>query len=108
MLDVARVFLLTSLGKYILTIFKFYFQILARQKKKERNGQIIEVFDGHEDGINCLAIAPDESVLVSGSEDSTVRIWDLEDLEPITPLPNEDEISSSSMAGSRKSSMAGK
>ena len=75
-----------------------YFQILARQKKKERNGQIIEVFDGHEDGINCLAIAPDESVLVSGSEDSTVRIWDLEDLEPITPLPNEDEISSS-MAG---------
>ena len=87
-------------------VVKKYF-LLARQKKKERNGQIIEVFDGHEDGINCLAIAPDESVLVSGSEDSTVRIWDLEDLEPITPLPNEDEMSSS-MAGSRKSSMAGK
>ena len=46
--------------------------------KKLREGDLIGTFEGHEDGINCLAIAADESVLVSGSEDGTARIWDLE------------------------------
>ena len=52
----------------------------------------MEVFEGHEDGINCLAIAADESVLVSGSEDCTVRIWDLEDETPITPPPGINQV----------------
>ena len=64
-----------------------FFIFLARDKKKQRRGDPLEVFEGHEDGINCLAIAADESVLVSGSEDCTVRIWDLEDEVPITPPP---------------------
>ena len=48
---------------------------------------MIGTFEGHEDGINCLAIAADESVLVSGSEDGTARIWDLEaeEVKPQTP-----------------------
>ena len=61
--------------------------------KKLREGDLIGTFEGHEDGINCLAIAADESVLVSGSEDGTARIWDLEAEEvkpptsPATPPP---------------------
>lgn len=47
--------------------------------KNLREGELVETFEGHEDGINCLALAADESVLVSGSEDRTARIWDLED-----------------------------
>ena len=40
--------------------------------------------DGHEDGINCLGISVDESILITGSEDGTARVWaisedDLED-----------------------------
>ena len=52
--------------------------------KKLREGDLIGTFEGHEDGINCLAIAADESVLVSGSEDGTARIWDLEAEEAAT------------------------
>jgi WD40 repeat protein len=32
---------------------------------------------GHTSFINCLAISPDGNVLVSGSADSTIKIWDL-------------------------------
>ena len=52
--------------------------------KKLREGDLIGTFEGHEDGINCLAIAADESVLVSGSEDGTARIWDLEAVDEAT------------------------
>ena len=54
---------------------------IARRMKKLREGTLVGTFEGHEDGINCLAIAADESVLVSGSEDGTARIWDLEAAE---------------------------
>ena len=47
---------------------------------------MIGTLEGHEDGINCLAIAADESVLVSGSEDCTARIWDLEDQPIFNPF----------------------
>ena len=59
---------------------------LARQMKKRREGELIETFEGHQDGINCLAMASDESVLVSGSEDATARIWDLEDQPRFNPF----------------------
>ena len=54
--------------------------------KKLREGDLIGTFEGHEDGINCLAIAADESVLVSGSEDGTARIWDLEAVDEATTV----------------------
>ena len=47
--------------------------------KKKREGELLGTLEGHQDGINCLAIATDESVLVSGSEDTTARIWALEE-----------------------------
>ena len=47
------------------------------------------------------------SVLVSGSEDCTVRIWDLEDDKPITPLPpTEENKSRLATATSTKSRLA--
>ena len=47
------------------------------------------------------------SVLVSGSEDCTVRIWDLEDDKPITPLPpTEENKSRLTTATSTKSRLA--
>ena len=47
---------------------------------------------GHEDAINALAFAPDGR-LVTGSEDRTVRVWDLNDLDaqPVV-LGHEDAI----------------
>ena len=36
---------------------------------------MIETLEGHEAGINCMALNVDESILVTGSEDCTARVW---------------------------------
>ena len=47
--------------------------------RKDREGKMVYQLDGHEDGVNCLAVSSDDSVLVSGSEDNTARVWSIED-----------------------------
>ena len=42
------------------------------------SGTILAELDGHEDHINSLAFSPDGKLLVSGSRDNTVRIWEIE------------------------------
>lgn len=36
----------------------------------------MEEFSGHEAAVRCLSISKDDSLLLSGSDDSTARIWD--------------------------------
>ncbi|XP_070570769.1 NACHT domain- and WD repeat-containing protein 1-like isoform X2 [Ptychodera flava] len=38
-------------------------------------GEIRGNFEGHSKPISCLTIAPDNSTIISGSEDSSVKIW---------------------------------
>ena len=45
------------------------------------SGKILAELDGHEDQIRSLAFSPDGKLLVSGSQDKTVRIWEIE-MEP--------------------------
>ena len=33
---------------------------------------------GHFDAVRCLAFHPTESVLISGSEDQTIKLWNLD------------------------------
>ena len=35
----------------------------------------LEIMDDHESGINCMALSDDGSVLATGSEDRTARLW---------------------------------
>ena len=35
----------------------------------------LQTCTGHEAGINCMALSDDESLLVTGSEDKTARLW---------------------------------
>jgi NACHT domain- and WD repeat-containing protein len=42
------------------------------------NGAVRSYFEGHEKGISCLSWSHDGSLLVSGSFDATIRIWDVE------------------------------
>ena len=32
---------------------------------------------GHSDGVNAVAISPDGKYIVSGSEDKSIKVWDL-------------------------------
>lgn len=48
--------------------------------------QTIKKFQGHSGKVNAVAFNEDESVLASGSFDTTVRLWDLKSVAP-SPLP---------------------
>merc|ERR1712020_371492 len=60
--------------------------------RKQREGDMVYRLEGHEDGINCLAISSDDSVLVSGSEDNTARVWSIEDKETEEDLEDLDAL----------------
>jgi WD40 repeat protein len=39
------------------------------------DGKFLQTLKGHTEGISCLTISPDGTVLASGSNDNTVRLW---------------------------------
>ena len=55
--------------------------------KKKREGEVREQLSGHLNGVNVMALSTDESILVTGSEDATARIWAITG----EPDPNEED-----------------
>ncbi|KAI3318736.1 hypothetical protein HD806DRAFT_510815 [Xylariaceae sp. AK1471] len=43
------------------------------------SGKQLKVFEGHENKIYSLAVAPDDHTVVTGGADSTIKVWDLWD-----------------------------
>ena len=48
--------------------------------------QLKVTFEGHTDGVDSIAFHPDGHTLVSGSRDSTIRLWDIKAGESIAVL----------------------
>ena len=42
-------------------------------------GNIVGILKGHTDSITCLVVSSDGRTLISGSQDQTIRFWDLEE-----------------------------
>lgn len=42
---------------------------------KDKNNRLLETVTDHEGDINCMALSEDQSLLVTGSEDCTARMW---------------------------------
>jgi len=56
-------------------------------------GGLIRTLTGHEAGVNSVAIAPDGRRLVSGSDDKTIKVWDLfTGLLVLTMSGHQDEV----------------
>ena len=47
---------------------------------------LLHTLTGHSESINCLAMSPDGQMLVSGSEDNTIKLWDLQAGELLSTL----------------------
>jgi WD40 repeat protein len=41
----------------------------------KRQDWLIQTLDDHESGINCMALSNDSTVLATGSDDHTIRLW---------------------------------
>ena len=48
-----------------------------------KTGTLKETLGDHEESINCMALSEDGSMLVTGSEDSTARMWSTKTEETI-------------------------
>lgn len=47
---------------------------------------LIDTFTGHSDSINTVTISPNGQIIVSGSEDNTIKLWDLNTGECLATL----------------------
>ncbi|WP_462324017.1 WD40 repeat domain-containing protein [Desulfoplanes sp.] len=65
---------LTPDGKYVISGGGYG----ALAMYRVRSGEKVHGFKGHTGAVVCLAVSPDGTRLVSGSQDQTVRLWNLE------------------------------
>ena len=47
----------------------------AGNSSANKTGLLKETLADHEESINCMALSDDGSMLVTGSEDATARMW---------------------------------
>ena len=49
------------------------------------NGKHLQTLEGHLAGVSTIAWAPDSKTIASGSDDKTIRLWDVSTVSPLPP-----------------------
>jgi WD40 repeat protein len=47
----------------------------SKHRAGRHNNWLIQTLENHESGINCMVLSDDGSVLATGSDDNTIRLW---------------------------------
>ena len=61
------------------------------RKRKLENASVVCTLTGHSNSVNSVAISPDGQILVSGSDDKTITIWDLSTGQELRTLTGHSE-----------------
>ncbi|MEJ6482603.1 WD40 repeat domain-containing protein, partial [Nostoc punctiforme UO1] len=69
---------------YAIYIFKRRFNLLKRKE--------ISTLTGHNNSVNAVAIAPDGKTAISGSDDNTLKLWDLHTRKEISTFIGDSPI----------------
>lgn len=67
----------------------------------------LTTLSGHTEDVTAVAIAPDSSFLVSGSEDNTLKVWDLATGEELITFVGESAFNCCAVTPDRKTIVAG-
>ena len=54
----------------------------------------VSVFQGHQESVSSVVFVPNTDLLVSGSDDRTVKVWDLRNMRaPLTNIQTDSQVS---------------
>ncbi|CAF0910889.1 unnamed protein product [Adineta ricciae] len=62
--------------------------VVSKHHAGRRENWLLQTLENHESGINCMTLSDDTSVLATGSDDNTIRLWSTrtESVEYLTVL----------------------
>ncbi|XP_015241671.1 PREDICTED: WD repeat-containing protein 18 [Cyprinodon variegatus] len=86
---------LTDDGKPFFFFFFFFFvclQSLNREKSFQSDSEGSQVFQGHRNLVTCLSVSMDGTLLLSGSHDETVRLWDIQSRQSVRCLQHKGPV----------------
>ncbi|XP_028259930.1 WD repeat-containing protein 18 [Parambassis ranga] len=67
-------------------------QTLGREKSFQSDNEGNQVFRGHRNLVTCLSVSLDGTLLLSGSHDETVRLWDVQSKQSIRCLTHKGPV----------------
>ncbi|XP_034035190.1 WD repeat-containing protein 18 [Thalassophryne amazonica] len=67
-------------------------QTLSRDKSFQSDNEGNQIFKGHRNHVTCLSVSMDGTVLLSGSHDETVRLWDIKSKQSIRCLTHKGPV----------------
>ncbi|XP_069581868.1 WD repeat-containing protein 18 [Brachyistius frenatus] len=67
-------------------------QNLSREKSFQSDSEGNQVYKGHRNLVTCLSVSMDGTLLLSGSHDETVRLWDVQSKQSIRCLSHKGPV----------------